>query len=140
LKYVEANASHLRWAEYKVPLGVYKGFRITSELGRLFAHPIGERRKEMEGQELKPAFEGSDVTEVKAKIDAATSGTVTLLGRVAALYSFAMRPLGFIYRRSLRLPLPLPPFAKALLGLLLLPVAIPLAIVLVPAPLIGKIR
>ena len=34
LKYVEANASHMRWAEYKVPLGVYKGFRITSELGR----------------------------------------------------------------------------------------------------------
>ena len=94
----------------------------------------------MEGQKLKPAFEGDDEAEVKGKIDRATSGTMTALSTLVSVYAMAMRPLGFIYRKSQALPLPLPPVAKAVLGLMLLPLAVPAALLLMPAPVIGKLR
>lgn len=140
LRYVEANASHMRWAEYKVPLGVYKGFRVISELGRLFAYPVGERRSELEGQKERPTFEGADEAEVKSKIDKATSGTMSLVNTVATGYGLVFRSIRSIYYRSQRLPLPLPRKLKALIGLMLVPLVVPLLVLLVPAPLIGKLR
>ena len=72
LEHVEANASHLRWADYKVPLGVHNGYRLTSELGRVIAYKVGERGAESQAADHGAAFEGASEAEVRAKIDAAT--------------------------------------------------------------------
>jgi hypothetical protein len=140
LAYVEANASHLRWADYKVPIGVYKGFRVTSELGRLFAYPIGESRRELDGQAERPTFEGADRSEIYTRIDAVTAVANALINWAAFGYGLTDRALRWVYSRSQKIPLPLPALARATIGLLALPVALPMMILLVPAPIIGKLR
>ncbi len=138
LAYVAANASHLRWADYTVPVGVYRGFRVTSELGRLFAYPIGESRRELGRQAERPAFEGADEAEIYRKIDAATAMANSLINLLAFGYGLTYRTLRTLYRRSQKLPLPAS--AGVIVGLLALPVALPMMVLLVPAPMIGKLR
>jgi hypothetical protein len=140
LAYVEANASHLRWADYKVPIGAYKGFRVTSELGRLFAYPIGESRGELGSQAERPAFEGADQAEIFTKIDAVTAVPNLLIKWAAFGYGLTYQALRSVYFRSQQLPLPVPASARATVGLLALPVALPIMVLLVPAPMIGKLR
>jgi Glycosyl transferase family 2 len=141
LEHVEANASHMRWTEYKVPLGIYKGFRIVSEqLGRIFAYPVAERLSELDDKSQKPVFEGQTEAAIKDKIDAATSTDLKIIDVVAALYMLPFRARRSIYARAQRLPLPLTPRGKAILGALLAPLALLLVILFLPAPLIGKLR
>lgn len=140
LKYVEANASHLRWSDYTVPLGVHKAYRLTSELGRIFAYPIGERGPQAHREDRSAAFEGATEAEVRAKIDAETTTRMMLVGWVARFYGLTSGALRSVAVRSQRLPVPLRPRAKALLGLLLAPFGFALLLVLAPAPLIGKVR
>jgi hypothetical protein len=140
LKYVEANASHLRWSDYVVPLGVHKGYRLTSELGRIFAYPIGERGPDAAKADRAAGYEGATEADVRAKIDAATSTRMTLIGWAARCYGFLFGALRWVAGRSQRLPGPLRPRAKAVLGLLLAPFGLALMLLLAPAPLIGKLR
>jgi hypothetical protein len=140
LTYVEANASHMRWADYKVPIGIYKGFRVISELGRHFAYPIGESRSELGGQAERPAFEGADEAEVHTRIDAATAIAGSLINLVALGYGLTYRALRTVHFHSQKLPLPLPASARAIVGLLALPVALPMMVLLMPAPIIGQLR
>jgi hypothetical protein len=140
LKYVEANASHLRFANYRVPLGVFKGFRIVSEFGRVLAYPLAERRSELENGRESPIFEGSTEEEVKAKIAGATSPEVAFLGRLTPLYVLPFSVLLTIAAVSQRLPIAAPPRIKSIVGLLGSPFALLVLALFVPAPLIGKLR
>jgi len=140
LEYVKVNASHLRFSNYKVPLGGYMGFRLTSELGRVFAYPVSERGGELKHELQTPAFEGTTEQEVKAKIDKGTSKGVALARRVAAWYILPILALEKLYNGSQRLPVPLSRRAKALLGFIAAPFAFIILAVLTPAPLIGRLR
>ena len=138
LAYVEANASHLRWADYKVPIGTYKGFRVASELGRLFAYPIGESRGELASQPVRPAFEGANQAEIFARIDAVAAVANALISWAAFGYGLTYQALRSVYFRSQQLPVPAS--ARTTVGLLALPVALPMMALLMPAPMIGKLR
>jgi hypothetical protein len=140
LKYVEANASHLRFANYRVPLGVFKGFRIVSEFGRILAYPLAERRSELEGGTERPIFEGSTEDEVKAMIVKATSPAVSVLYWLTPLYVLPFSLARMIIGLSQRLPISASRRAKAIVGLLGAPFAFVILALFVPAPLIGKIR
>jgi hypothetical protein len=140
LEYVQANASHLRFSNYKVPLGAYMGFRLTSELGRVFAYPVSERGSGLKHALQTPAFEGATEQEVKLKIDEGTSKGIVLARRMAAWYIFPIIALEKLYNGSQRLPVRLSRRAKALFGFIAAPLAFVIFAFLAPAPLIGRLR
>jgi hypothetical protein len=140
LKYIEANASHVRFANYKVPLGVFKGFRIMSEFGRVIAYPVTERRHEIEGRVQTAAFEGISEDEVKEKIVKARPARLAFVDCVTAWYVFPFCVLGFLLRRCRSLPLSLPQQVKSLFGVMAAPFIFIAVLLFAPAPLIGKLR
>lgn len=140
LKYVEANASHLRFTNYRVPLGVFKGFRIVSEFGRILAYPLTERRSELEGGTEHPIFEGATEDEVKAMIVQAAGPTASVLNWLTPLFVLAFSLVRTIGALSQRLPIAASCRVKTIVGLLGAPFALVVLALFVPAPLIGKIR
>lgn len=67
---IEKNASHRRWSDYVVPMGTYKGFRITAEVDRLMARPIkGLTILSSGAGEPVTELDGATIDELKAKID-----------------------------------------------------------------------
>jgi len=39
---LEENGALRRWSDYRVPLGVYKGYRLEAEVDRVFAYPVNQ--------------------------------------------------------------------------------------------------
>lgn len=140
LKYVEANASHLRFANYRVPLGVFKGFRIVSEFGRILAYPLAERRSELGGETERAIYEGSAEQEVKAMIVAAMPPAVSGLNWLTPLYILPFSVGRLIAALSQRLPIPASRHVKTIVGFLGAPFAFIALVLFVPAPLVGKVR
>jgi plasmid stabilization system protein ParE len=140
LDYLEANASHVRFASYKVPLGGYNGYRLVSEFGRVLAYRVAERTLDPAPAPETPAFEGASEDEVRAKIAEAAPPRQAAIARLAGWYCLPALALAMLARAAQRLPLPLGPRTKATLGLLAAPFALVVLSLLTPAPLIGWFR
>lgn len=140
VEFVEKNASHGRWRDYKVPLELYKGYRLVSELGYVLAYPIGDHETaEPAEQRDKAPFEGADIEEAKRRIDAATPFGLATAARVAHLYVLAIRALCSLYNRSQRLPGRFPPGLKMAFGGILALPALLVLLLLVPHRLLRRL-
>jgi hypothetical protein len=138
---IKRGDSHVRWSNYKRPMGVHKGFRIVSEVDRVFAYPLTERDAETRsGQRHVSVFDGASVAEVHAAIDAATPGHLELLSRIGMAVNMGRRALASFVARSSALPLPLPRSVKVVLAVPLLPVALVALAAFRPGKVRDKVR
>ena len=135
LKFVESNASHLRFSNYRVPLGMFRGYRLVSELGRVCAYPLTDQRDEIDSAPTSPSYEGDSEDEVKGLIAPRTPARFWV-----GVYVLPFALFGFIDRQAQRLPLQISRGGKTLLGLLGAPVLLLLGMLFFPAPLIGRMR
>ena len=124
LKFIEKNASHLRFTNYRVPLGTFRGYRMVSDLGRVCAYPLTDRRGEIESDLETPRFEGDTEQEVKGLISAAAPRRLSLLRNFTGLYVLPFAAFEFVRRQSQRLPLSISRGWKMLLALGRLPVPV----------------
>ncbi len=139
-KFVEQNASYLRLANYRVPLGTFRGYRMVSNFGRVCAYPLTDRRGEIELGLETPRFEGDTEQEVKNLISAAAPRRLSLLKKLAGLYVLPFIAYDFVSRQSQRLPFSISRGWKMLLAVLAAPCLLIVALLFLPAPLIGKMR
>jgi hypothetical protein len=138
---LEQNGALRRWSDYRVPLGVYKGYRLEAEVDRVFAYPVNQ--PDIQGSQdgkRRWIFEGADAAEVKAQIDRSIPWSLALVGGMATALRLATRAGQSLSYRSQRIPGPLGRRAKILLaGVFALP-ALLVLLVLQPHRLFRKGR
>jgi hypothetical protein len=80
--FIKKKAKHPRWSGRKIPLCVYRGFRLVAEVDRVFAFPVIDTEGERD-QGHKAPFQGMDIEETKRRIDAAIPLSLKIAGRLA---------------------------------------------------------
>jgi hypothetical protein len=97
------------WGNYMRPMGLYKGFRLVAEGGQVFAFPLHEKDAETKSDKNHGAlFDGYDVAEVRAKIDAAVPWSLRIASTSSRLVSLLSRAVAGFGVRAGNLPLPVP--------------------------------
>jgi hypothetical protein len=138
---LEQNGALRRWSDYRVPLGVYKGYRLEAEVDRVFAYAVNQ--PDMQGAQdgkRRWVFDGGDAAEVRAHIDRSIPRSLMLFGRLATALKVLTRAGRSLAYRSQRIPGPLGRRAKIVLaGIFALPAMVAL-LVLQPHRLISKSR
>lgn len=138
---IRRGDSHVQWDNYKLPLGIYKGFRIVHEVDRIFAYPLTDRDVETRsGQGHTTRFDGASEDAVRAAIDAATPASLAILSRVSAWGSLGRRALASLVSRAAALPVPVPKAVKVGLALPLAPFAVVAILLLWPRRARSKVR
>lgn len=104
VEFVERRGSQYRWTDYTMPLGIYKGYRLVSELGYVLAYPITERGEAgVADQEPKPTFEGTNLKQVRKRIDQSTPLLLSAASRLALSFVLLFR-LVHVLQRCIRFP------------------------------------
>lgn len=140
IEHIKQQQKHRRWNDYRVSMGVYKGYRLQAEVDRVFAYPLarGESSGERQGEGRSWSFEGADIDEVRRHIDASLPASLRLAERAAKYYALLLRLPPSLAYRSRRLPGP-----KALrigvAALMALPLAL-VAVIVAPGRVWRKLR
>jgi hypothetical protein len=138
---LEQNGALRRWSDYRVPLGVYNGYRLEAEVDRVFAYPINQPDTQWpQDGKRRWVFEGGDAAEVKARIDRSIPLSLMLFGRFAATLKLLARAGQSLSYRSQRISVPLGRRTKIVLaGILALRTVLAL-LVREPRRLVGRSR
>ncbi|OSM01909.1 glycosyltransferase family 2 protein [Magnetofaba australis] len=112
--WIAANGALKRWNDYKRPMGNHHGFQLVAEVDRVLAYPLSDKEAlSRDGQGLGAPFEGHDIEETKARIDAATPPALRRLMTLFALADhLAFDVLSKLERRLNRSVHLLPPALK----------------------------
>lgn len=102
--------THQVWNDHERVLGLYKGYRMVAEVGRVRAEPVG-------AEPATPVLHGLDFEDAMARVDAETPRGVSLLSALARHCSVWARAANAVDRRLARRAPWLPRLARKVFGL-----------------------
>lgn len=130
-----------RWSDYRMPMGVYRGYRLEAEVDRVFAYAINQpaRQGPQDGKQ-RWVFDGPSVEAVRRQIDHSIPLSLAIVAKGALGLKVAARAGQSLRYRSRQIPGPLSNGIKLALAALLAVPAVLVAAVVQPRRLIRKVR